>query len=93
MTLEERVAQLERENAALHEEVASRIRWGEAMNALHKSETECLLRDIGSQLDSEFQDFFESVNTPMSELLGEIYRDKLANIYRQLTKSGVIINL
>ena len=36
--------------------------------------------DIGKSLHAEFEDFYESINMPMNEMLGEIYRAKLAQI-------------
>ena len=36
--------------------------------------------DICKSLHAAFEDFYESINMPMNEMLGEIYRAKLAQI-------------
>ena len=43
-----------------------------------------LKSDIGRSLHAEFEDFYETINTPMNEMLGEIYREKIAKIAKIL---------
>ena len=51
-----------------------------------------LLNDIARALRPEYGDFKDSVNAPMNELLGEIYREKLKNIFKILEQKGIRVN-
>ena len=48
-----------------------------------------LKADIGKSLHAEFEDFYESTNMPMNEMLGEIYRAKLAQVAKILKKYDI----
>ena len=45
--------------------------------------------DIGKSLHAEFEDFYESINMPMNEMLGEIYRGKLIQVAKILKKYDI----
>ena len=47
-----------------------------------------LKKDISKTLKIEYEDFFESVDLPMNEMLGEIYREKIKNIAKILTSDS-----
>lgn len=70
-------------------EIAERKKFNEAADALKKNDEEGLLRDIANELKAEFSDFKDSENDAMDEQLGEIYREKLRNIFKILAKKGI----
>jgi len=53
----------------------------------HKSFCE----ETAQKLRPEFEDFFESEDMPMTEVLGEIYREKLRHIAKILKQQGIYI--
>lgn len=48
-----------------------------------------LLQDIARALKAEYGDFAETVNYPMNEMLGEIYREKLKQVFKILEQKGI----
>lgn len=59
-----------------------------------KYREECVqsaLNEIGEKLYCSYEDFMESIGEPMDNILGEIYREKLKDVYRTLTRFGVNI--
>lgn len=48
-----------------------------------------LKNDVGRKLHAEFEDFYETTNMPMNEMLGEIYREKLNHIAKILEQCGI----
>lgn len=48
-----------------------------------------LKNEIADKLRPEFEDFWETENTPMSDMLGEIYRQKLILIAKMLEKYDI----
>ena len=48
-----------------------------------------LKADISKSLHAEFEDFYETTNMPMNEMLGEIYREKLNHIAKILEQCGI----
>lgn len=86
MTLEEKIAQLEQENAELRRILG-------AVQSVHEDDKKGLLRNIGRDLRSEFRDFYRSVDDAMDCELGEIYRGKFHNVYKLLTRNGIEIDL
>lgn len=60
------------------------------MQAYHILEIKSLKKNFGGfALKSEYADFMDSIHDPMDPELGEIYRDKLVNIFRILKQEGV----
>ena len=45
--------------------------------------------DISKSLHAEFEDFYESIDMPMNEMLGEIYREKLIQVAKILKKYDI----
>lgn len=60
--------------------------------ARHDAETElkCLKSDIRDSLKSSYDDFNESKELPMTEVLGNIYKAKLLDIYAVLEREGIL---
>lgn len=55
---------------------------------------ECILarlNELGEKLSVEYGDFIESIDFPMDDVLGEIYREKLKSIYRIVTSFGITL--
>ena len=48
-----------------------------------------LKADISKSLHAEFEDFYESIDMPMNEMLGEIYREKLIQVAKILKKYDI----
>ena len=48
-----------------------------------------LLQDIARALKPEYGDYAETKDFPMSEMLGEIYREKLKQIFKILEQKGI----
>lgn len=48
-----------------------------------------LLKGIAEEISAEYKDFKESQNDEMDILLGEIYREKLNNIFKLLERKGI----
>lgn len=70
-------------------EVGERAAINEAFGALKKNDESALLKDIANELKAEYQDFIESEADEMDVQLGEIYREKLKNIFKLLNKKGI----
>ena len=70
-------------------EVGERAAINEAFEALKKNDETALLKDIAIELKAEYQDFVDSASDEMDEVLGEIYREKLKNIFKILNKKGI----
>ena len=72
-------------------EIEARKRINDAADALNKNDKEALLRDIANDLKTEFRDFEDSENDEMDEQLGEIYREKIRNIFKILKNKGIVV--
>jgi chromosome segregation ATPase len=70
-------------------EIGERKALNEAFDALKKNDEGALLRDIANDLKAEYRDFIDSENDTMDVQLGEIYREKIKNIFKILEKKGV----
>ena len=55
----------------------------------HKNGYQTCANDIARDLWACFDDFMDSIDDPMDEELGEIYREKLKGIFKALEKRGV----
>ena len=70
-------------------EVNDRKALNDAFGALKKNDENALLHDIADDLKAEFKDFVASENDEMDLQLGEIYREKIKNIFKILEKKGI----
>ena len=74
-----------------NKEITERKRINDAADALKKNDEEGLLKDIANELKAEYGDFIDSENDEMDITLGEIYREKIRNIFKILDKKGIIM--
>lgn len=72
--------------------IGERKALNDAFDALKKNDESALLRDIGNDLKTEYSDFKDSENDEMDITLGEIYREKIRNIFKILEKKGVKVS-
>lgn len=49
-------------------------------------------KEVADKLASIYADFIDSVDKEMNEILGEIYREKLKDIFKILEDNGVPID-
>ena len=61
----------------------------DSFSAAKKQEEEALLNSIAEEINAEYKDFIESQNDEMDLVLGEIYREKLSNIFKLLERKGI----
>ena len=73
-------------------EIGERKALNDAFDALKKNDETALLRDIGNDLKAEYRDFMDSEKDEMDVTLGEIYREKIKNIFKILEKKGVKVD-
>lgn len=73
-------------------EIGERKALNDAFDALKKNDESALLRDIGNDLKTDYSDFKDSENDEMDITLGEIYREKIRNIFKILEKKGVKVS-
>ena len=82
--LEARIKELERVNKELKEVIRT-------IEKAHANDTELFKHELSNKLETEFVDFYDSINDEMDILLGEIYRVKIDNIAYILRKNGINI--
>lgn len=68
----------------LQQQVAEYERLCETQKQYREDSIASLKGEIGLKLHAEFEDFFETKDIPMNEMLGEIYRAKLEKIAKIL---------
>lgn len=59
------------------------------IEALHENELRAQLRNIAEALKPYHDDFMDSKNEPMDNMLGECYREHLKSVFLELEKLGV----
>lgn len=70
-------------------EIEERKAINDAFDALKKNDEVAIFKDIANDLKAEYRDFKDSEADDMDIQLGEIYREKLLNIFRILEKKGI----
>lgn len=60
-----------------------------AIESLHDNDKMAMLQNIADDLSAIKSDFQDSVNYEMTVILGEIYRQKIKDIFDILEKHGV----
>lgn len=70
-------------------EIGEHTAINEAFGALKKNDETALLKDIGNDLKTEYRDFLDSESDEMDLQLGDIYREKIKNIFKILNKKGI----
>ena len=71
------------------QEVDERKAINDAFNTKKKMDEEALLSDIANELKAIYQDFMESESDQMDEILGDIYREHIRNIFKILKNKGI----
>jgi len=61
----------------------------ETFSTVKKQDEIALLNDIANEIRAEYDDFKESQNDEMDIVLGEIYREKLKNVFKILKRKGI----
>lgn len=94
--LEKQVKQLEDTVNTLRLEVQNANRMVQERKILNDAQVQyredskiSLLNDISRSLKAEYEDFAETQDVPMNETLGEIYREKLKQIFKILYQKGI----
>lgn len=72
-----------------NQEVDERKKLNEAQIQYREETQASLLQDIARALKPEYGDYDETKDMPMSEMLGEIYREKLKHIFKILEQKGI----
>ncbi len=88
-TLNYKLENSQKELKKSEDEVAERKAINDAFDALKDNDIESLYKDIASALKSEYMDFIETESDQMDEELGEIYREKIKNIFKILDNKGI----
>ncbi len=73
-------------------EVSERKRLNDAQVQYREEAQESLLQDIARSLKAEYGDYAETKDIPMNEKLGEIYREKIGQIFKILDQKGVKVD-
>ena len=60
-----------------------------AQKQYREDSEKALLEEIARSLNAEYSDFIESLDMPMNEMLGEIYREKLKQVFKILKQKGI----
>lgn len=83
------VKEQEKTLAEAGKEIEERKAINDAFDALKKNDESALLRDIANELKAEYRDFKDSESDEMDIQLGEIYKEKIINIFKILEKKGI----
>lgn len=67
-------------------EVETRKKINDTADVFNDKNKEAIRREVASDLKAEYLDFMDSVGDLMDDVLGEIYREKIKNIFRILEK-------
>ena len=71
------------------QEVDERKNLNDAQVQYREESQASMLQDIARALKPEYGDYVETKDAPMSEMLGEIYREKLKQIFKILDQKGI----
>lgn len=87
--LKNKLEQMKTQIDGAKKEVEERKKINDAFDALKKNDEIALLNDIANDLKAEYLDFIDSESDKMDIELGEIYREKIRNIFKILKKKGI----
>lgn len=71
------------------EEINERKAANDAFTTIKQNDIGSLLSDIAESLKPEYRDFSDSIKDKMDVNLGEIYREKIRNIFKILNSKGI----
>lgn len=74
---------------AAQKEIEERKELNKAQTQYREDSQASLLKEIAGALKAEYSDYAESKNDEMDVMLGEIYRDKVGNIFKILESKGI----
>lgn len=72
-----------------NQEVEERKRLNDAQVQYREASEVSLLQDIARALKAEYGDYIETKDAPMNTMLGEIYREKLKQVFKILDQNGI----
>ncbi len=87
--MEDEIEALNTNISKANQEVDERKKLNEAQVQYREESQASMLDEIARALKAEYGDFAETKDTPMSEMLGEIYREKLNQIFKILDQKGI----
>ncbi len=97
--LERKISEMEKEISDLNskvskanQEVDERKKLNDAQVQYREDAQASMLQDIARALKAEYGDYEETKDQPMDEMLGEIYREKLKQIFRILEQKGIKVD-
>ena len=70
-------------------EIDERKDLNDAFDAMKANDEKALLKDIASDLSAIYKDFKDSEKVEMNMVLGEIYREKIKDVFSILEKKGI----
>ena len=83
------IEKLKEQVSQANQEVDERKKLNDAQIQYREDAQASLLQDIARALKPEYGDYAETKDTPMSEMLGEIYREKVKQIFKILEQKGI----
>ena len=83
------IEELKTKVSQANQEVDERKKLNDAQVQYREDTQAALLQDIARALKPEYGDYAETINVPMNEMLGEIYREKLKQIFKILEQKGI----
>lgn len=86
--LQNEVEGLKSKVSQANQEIDERKRLNDAQ-VQYREDSRTSLQDIARALKAEYGDYAETKDAPMSEMLGEIYREKLKQIFKILEQKGI----
>lgn len=89
IALQEEIETLKKKVSQANQEVDERKKLNDAQVQYREDSRASLLQDIARALKPEYGDYAETKDAPMSEMLGEIYREKLKQIFKILEQKGI----
>lgn len=87
--LQAEIEELKSKVSQANQEVDERKKLNDAQVQYREDSQASLLQDIARALKPEYGDYAETKDAPMSEMLGEIYREKLKQIFKILEQKGI----
>lgn len=87
--LEKEISELKAKVLQANEEVDARKKLNDVQVQYREDAQASLLQDIARALKAEYGDYSETKDKPMDKMLGEIYREKLKQIFKILEQKGI----
>lgn len=88
-TLQDEIEELKSKVTLANQEVDKRKKLNDAQVKYREDSQASLLQDIASALKPEYEDYAETKDVLMNNMLGEIYREKIKQIFKILDQKGI----